>query len=91
MYSSSKNLNILTNTESQPHMCNQQIALIDAEINTLQNRITEKKQQNAIICQNKLKSKLDIYKKLHRSLNGIDMSSDELAELENKIGFEKQT
>jgi hypothetical protein len=91
MYSSSKNLNVLTNTESQLHMCNQQTALIDAEINTLQSRLTEKKQQNAISCQNKLKIKLDIDKKLHRSLNGIDMSSDELAELENKIGFEKQT
>jgi len=91
MYSSSKSLNVLTNTEAQLHMCNQQSALIDAEINTLQNRLTEKKQQNAISCQNKLKIKLDIYKKLHKSLNGIDMSSDELAELENKIGFEKQT
>lgn len=91
MYSSSKSLNVLPNTEAQLNMCYQQTALIDAEIHNLQSRLTEKKQQNAIICQSKLKTKLDVYKKLYKSLNGVDMSDDELTALENKMGFEKQT
>lgn len=91
LYSSSKSLNVLTNTEAQLNMCNQQIDLIDVEINNLQNRLTEKKQQNAISCKSKLRTKIDVYKKLYKSLNGVDMSADELTALENKVGIEKQT
>ena len=89
LYRSSKSLNVLPNAETQLHICNQQTVLIDAEINNLQSRLTEKKQLHAISCQSKLKTKLDVYKKLYKSLNGVDMSVDELAALENKLGLEK--
>lgn len=89
LYSSSKSLNVLPTAETQLQLCNQQTVLIDAEINNLQSRLTEKKQQNVIGCQSKLKTRFDVYKKLYKSLTGADMSADELAALENKIGLEK--
>lgn len=86
MYRSTKSLNVLPNAEVQLNMCNQKTSLIDAEINILQNRITEKKQQTIVSCQNKLKAKIDTYKKLYKHLNNVDISADELTELENKLG-----
>lgn len=86
LYRSTKSLNVLPNPEVQLNMCNQKTSLIDEEISILQNRIVEKKQQTVIICQNKLKDKIDIYKKLYKKINNVDMSADELTELENKLG-----
>lgn len=88
-YGSTKSLNVLTSAETQLSACNQQIALIDAKINTLQNQLAEKKQQNLISCQSKLKNKIEVYKKLYRNINNTDIPVNELTELENSTESEK--
>jgi hypothetical protein len=88
VYGSTKNLNNLTDIETQLYVCNQQTGLIEVEINNLQTLLTEKKQQSFSSCQQKLKNRLSFYKKLYKSIYNVDMSNKELTELENKIGIE---
>lgn len=90
LYGSTRNLNSLSDIEMQLATCNQQTGLLDVEINNLQNQISEKKQQNLISCQNKLKQRFGIYKRLYKSINSSDISNRELLELENKIGLENK-
>jgi|LauGreDrversion4_2_1035121.scaffolds.fasta_scaffold00715_24 peptidoglycan hydrolase CwlO-like protein len=87
---SSRNLSNLAELEMKLATCHQQTGLIETEINTLQNQITEKKQQSFISCQAKLKQKLDAYKRLYKSIHNVDIPNKELLELENKIGIDNK-
>lgn len=87
-YGSSRNVHSsrLEDIEMKLSSCNQQSGLLDVEINSLQNHFIEKMQQNFISCQNKLKQKIGVYKKLYKNINNEEMPENELLDLENKIG-----
>lgn len=89
-YKSDRNLNSLTEIEMQLATCNQQSGLLDVELQNLQNTLAEKKQQNFINCQNKLKQKIGIYKKIYKTIHNVEMTNNEVLELESKIGIESK-
>lgn len=87
---SSRNVSNLAEIEMKLATCQQQTGLIETEINSLQNQITEKKQQSFLSCQAKIKQKIDNYKRLYKSLHNVDIPNKELLELENKIGLDNK-